>query len=158
MANPTPLDPELRKKLGNPGKRGERRPPDGGVDKVPRPPKDLGPIGKAQWKRIWTAGATWLDVGCDLGFVTRLCQAYEHHAVYEAEVMANYLVEGSRGQLRVNPAVTTLRALDHQINVMEGTLGFTPAARRRLGIKMAKPPSKLDEFSRRRGERPPPAS
>ncbi len=105
MPDPTPMDPDRRKKLGNPGKRGKPRRPDGGVDKVPRPPRNLGEIGKREWKRIWLAGADWLDVGCDSTKVARLCHWYDTREVYQALADADPMVVGSKGQPRINPAV-----------------------------------------------------
>ena len=150
MPDPTPMDPDRRKKLGNPGKRGQPRRPDGGVDKVLRPPRHLGEIGKREWRRVWLAGADWLDVGCDSRLVTRLCEWYEIREYYKAVADADPMVPGSKGQPRVNPAATEVHRCDADLLRMEALLGLTPSIRERWGFKVKQPESKLDELTRRR--------
>jgi P27 family predicted phage terminase small subunit len=140
MADPTPIDPERRRKLGNPGKRTKPKPPpDGGIDTIPRAPRGLGEIGKKEWRRVWTAGAQWLDVGCDSALIAMLCEAYEERAVYRAEIQARPMTTGSKGQRIANPATAALRNLDTQITSWEALLALTPKARVRYGLKAKRP-------------------
>lgn len=85
-----PKPTELKRKLGNPGKRALPAAPSGqpvapgGL--APTAPTGLKRHGKAAWARYWTVGAPWLNATTDVAIVTRLCQAYDEREELRALV------------------------------------------------------------------------
>ncbi|MDP9233382.1 MAG: phage terminase small subunit P27 family, partial [Actinomycetota bacterium] len=76
MNRPVPL--ERAQKRGNPGKRKLPEPPEGGVTRIPAVQcRGIGKAGRAEWVRIWTAEAEWLDLGSDINFIIRLCKVHD---------------------------------------------------------------------------------
>lgn len=74
-----PKPTELKRRLGNPGKR--RLPAQTEASEpsaeVPPAPRGLKRHGKAAWATLWSVGEPWLNLTTDLALVTRLCQAYD---------------------------------------------------------------------------------
>lgn len=121
--------------------------------KVPPEPVSLKDVGRGHWERMWTAGQSWLSMQTDVAPITRLCECYDEREAMRAVIAAEgYLVEGSRGQWRANPLIDKLRQVESEMLRLEIELGFTPAARSRLGYAEVRRASKLDELmSRRQG-------
>ena len=128
---PKPCNPNERKRLlGNPGKRALPKPvlelravSEADLEAVP---EHLGPEGKALWHSAWGNAATWLSPDSDLPLVIATCE----HAD---------LVERARLRVEVTGTPADTRAytnLSAQLVAMLSLLGFTPADRSRLGLKL----------------------
>lgn len=104
---------------------------------IPRPPDTLVPDGPGvrRWTRLWMVAEKWLSPETDIDILTRLCEAEDlRHGMKEALATDGFMVAGSMGQMRPNPLIDKLRALDDQITKYESLCGFTPSDRGRLGV------------------------
>jgi hypothetical protein len=142
---PKPL--ELKRKLGNPGKRAipvegtlVPLPPANGV---PAPLRPLKRDGAALWKRVWTNAQGWLSPGTDIEAVQLLAEAMDERQVLRAMVMRD-------GDWRDR---IQLRHLEHQLMQQLATIGFDPTARARLGVAEIRRVSAIEELAARRGVR-----
>ena len=140
MPNP-PKPNEVKRKLGNPGKRAL---PD--KNKVialpmaaepPTPPRPLGPEGLKLWNRIWNQGRTWISPDTDLEMVTLLCESMDERS------QLRLLVLRGTGDWRDRVA---LRSLDGQLQTMLSLLGMSPTDRSKLGVAEVKARSKIQEL------------
>lgn len=140
MPNP-PKPNEVKRKLGNPGKRAL---PD--KNKVialpmaaepPTPPRPLGPEGLKLWNRIWDQGRTWISPDTDLEMVTLLCESMDERS------QLRLLVLRGTGDWRDRVA---LRSLDGQLQTMLSLLGMSPTDRSKLGVAEVKARSKIQEL------------
>lgn len=106
--------------------------------------------GQELWRRVWTAGHSWLSVGSDFDVVVLLC-----HAADEAEELRLGLVRGDfprfyslpNGSEVTHPAVSQLKDLRQQMTSWLAALGFSPADRARLGVGEVRRADFLDELN-----------
>jgi P27 family predicted phage terminase small subunit len=108
--------------------------------------------GAAAWRRLWTAGQTWLSPATDLDVMTMLCRAYDEQAHHERvlEEDGRY-VKGQRGGLVAHPAVAMLRGVQDRITRWHSQCGFTPSDRGRLGVgEVRRAATPLEELLARR--------
>jgi hypothetical protein len=147
MPNP-PKPNELKRKLGNPGKRPLPLKqnlialPMAHV--IPEPLRPLGPEGKKMWDRIWDAGKNWISPSTDIEQVTILCESMD-----ERVQLRTVVFRGGEWRDRV-----ALRQLDHQITSMLSLIAFNPVDRSRLGLAEVQAVSRIQELMLRksRGE------
>jgi phage terminase small subunit len=144
MPNP-PKPNEVKRKLGNPGKRAL---PDQAklialpmAAEPPTPPRPLGPEGLKLWNRIWQQGRTWISLNSDLEMVTLLCESMDERS------QLRLLVLRGTGDWRDRVA---LRSLDGQLQTMLSLLGMSPTDRTKLGVAEVKARSKLDDLMQKR--------
>jgi P27 family predicted phage terminase small subunit len=158
VPGPPPQPVERKRARGNPGQRKLPEPVVQLVATSSPPPApdtllDPGP-GREAWDRLWTAGQVWLSPSTDLNIMTRLCEAYDMRRAMTVQFEEDgFMVEGSMKQLRVNPLLDKLLALDTQITKYEGLCGFTPADRARLGVAEVKRASAVEDFLAKRAQR-----
>jgi phage terminase small subunit len=140
MPNP-PKPNEVKRKLGNPGKRAL---PDKSkvialpmAAEAPTPPRPLGPEGLKLWNRIWDQGRTWISPDTDLEMVTLLCESMDERS------QLRLLVLRGTGDWRDRVA---LRSLDGQLQTMLSLLGMSPTDRSKLGVAEVKARSKIQEL------------
>ena len=122
---------ERKRLLGNPGQR--HLPPRPVLElravsqsDLEAVPEHLGPEGRALWNSAWHSGLSWLSPDSDLPLVIATCE----HAD---------LVERARVRVEVTGTPADTRAytnLSAQLVAMLSLLGFTPADRSRLGLKL----------------------
>lgn len=143
MPNP-PRPTEVKRKLGNPGKRTlpDRAkvlplPP---APEPPSPARPLGPEGLKLWQRVWTGGGVWVSQNTDAELALLLCEAMDERVALRVRVFRD-----ADWRDRV-----ALRALDGQIVSMLSSLGFTPVDRSRLGVAEVQAQSKLEDLMARR--------
>lgn len=158
-----PKPTELKRRLGNPGKRAlpATLDPSTPATDIPPAPRGLKRHGKAAWATLWSVGEPWLNPTTDAAILTRLCQAYDEREQLRADVrkyghlVAQVVGEEDVGNggapkrvysMKLNPAVGALRKLEELIIRMEGLCGFTPSDRTRLGLAQVKVRSALDDF------------
>lgn len=143
MPNP-PKPNELKRKLGNPGKRA--MPKQNNVillpsaPEPPETPRPLGSEGQKLWDRIWNAGRGWVSPTTDIEHVLILCESMDERTVLRLAVL-----RGSDWRDRV-----ALRTLDHQLTSMLSALAFNPVDRTRLGVAEIKEASALDNLIAKR--------
>lgn len=153
---PKPKPPELKRLLGNPGRRPLPVPPEvvsGAVlaGPVPPYPPGLKKAGKTAWERLWRAGSRWLSQDSDVGLLVRLAEAWDEREELRRIIRREgRFARGSMGQTVTHPAVEQVRALETLITRYESLCGFTPSDRGRLGLTEIKAKSKLEEFLARR--------
>ena len=140
MPNP-PKPNEVKRKLGNPGKRAL---PDQGklialpmAAEPPTPPRPLGPEGLILWNRIWEQGRTWITPSSDLEMVTLLCESMDERS------QLRLLVLRGTGDWRDRVA---LRSLDSQLQTMLSLLGMSPTDRTKLGVAEVQARSKIQDL------------
>ena len=125
-----------------------------GTVTVPRRPTGLGDRGRREWPRIWTAGASWLQPDQDYPWVEQIARAWDDIAAYRRLIRAEGLVQtGSQGQPVAHPLIAEVRRCEDTIRKCLAEIGFSPAARARLGLAQVKTASKLDELAARREKR-----
>ena len=147
MPNP-PKPNELKRKIGNPGKR-----PLPELKNVvalpmatepPPPPRPLGPEGLKLWNRIWDEGKSWISPASDLEVVILLCESMDERTQLRLQVL-----KGSDWRDRV-----ALRSLESQIVSMLSAIGFDPVSRTKLGVAEVQKQSALDQLIARRQKQP----
>lgn len=138
---PKPI--ELKRKLGNPGKRALPDPGDiqqlEPASAAPQPPRPLLQPGMELWERIWGIGATWISPESDLEVLLMTCELVDERWNLRIKVM-------QKDDSRMRRA---LRELDRQIVSNLSLLGLTPSDRSRLGVAEVKARSKLEELMSR---------
>lgn len=108
--------------------------------------------GVAAWRRLWTAGQSWLSPQTDIDILVMLCRAYDEEAHHQRvlEEDGRY-VKGQRGGLVAHPAVAMLRGVQDRITKWSSLCGFTPSDRGRLGVgEIKRGETELEELLRRR--------
>lgn len=138
---PKPI--ELKRRLGNPGKRA--LPSSSDIQQLepasvaPEPPRPLLQPGTELWERIWGIGATWISPESDLEVLLMTCELVDERWNLRIKVM-------QKDDSRMRRA---LRELDRQIVSNLSLLGLTPSDRSRLGVAEVKARSKLEELMTR---------
>ena len=138
---------EVKRKLGNPG----RRPlPDTDLVQylppalvIPDPARPLLKYGREFWDKVWGAGLTWVSPNTDAELLLMTCELVDERWNLRVKVMQS-------GDWRERRA---LREIDSRIISNLSLLGFTPADRSRLGVAEVKAISKMEALKRRQAER-----
>jgi hypothetical protein len=146
MPNP-PKPNELKRRLGNPGKRSL---PDlksivtlPMADEIPTPPRPLGVEGLKLWNRIWESGKTWISPNTDIELVTILCESMDERTQLRLTVL-----RGTDWRDRV-----ALRSLEAQLVSILSTLGLNPTQRGRLGVAEVKARGALEDLLSKRQQK-----
>jgi hypothetical protein len=141
-----PKPVELKRALGNPGKRAL---PDQktivalpAITEIPDPSRPLGSHGKQFWDRVWQMGSSWISSNTDYETMLMTAEMIDERWNLRVKVMTD-------GQARDRRA---LRDLDRAIQSQLASLGLTPADRSRLGVAEVKKMSKLAELRSMRNE------
>lgn len=143
MANP-PKPTELKRKLGNPGKR--ELPDEKNViqlvqtSSMPIPDRQLFEAGIELWERVWSMGQTWISQNTDRELLLMTCELVDERVRLRAFVWNNPDAWRER---------KGLRELDSAIVKNLSLLGFTPVDRTRMGVAEVKRVSKLEELRSR---------
>lgn len=122
---------EVKRRLGNPGKRKLPRSTSGNVVhlpllEIPEPHRPLATAyGRRLWNAVWTAGASWLKPQMDAELVLMACEAVDERVQLRNAVMLNPASWRER---------RGLREIDKQIASLLGQIGFSPTDRAQLGI------------------------
>jgi hypothetical protein len=110
---------------------------------VPDPPGELLVDGLDLWKRLWTAGATWISPATDRDEVAEACRLTDDLASARERYRATR--DPSDGRIVIQ--------LSSQRSSVMGQLGFTPAARSKLGVAEVRRASALEELLSKRSQR-----
>ncbi len=144
---PNPAKPiELKRKLGNPGKRampgeGELMTIEGGFREPLRP---LGEAGQQLWDEIYEVGGMWISPQSDTQLLQMTCELLDRREILREEFLADPT------ERKVNMSLLETEKL---IQTSLSLLGFTPSDRSRLGLAQVKARSKLEELMDRRANR-----
>jgi P27 family predicted phage terminase small subunit len=108
---------------------------------------------KKKWQTFWTSdGARVLAVAVDVGAAERLFDLYDERERAYRGFRKERFVEGSQGQMVLNPLGRLIASFDSEIRQLEDRLGFSPASRMRLGIEIT-PPEPPPATSKRKTSR-----
>ena len=140
MPNP-PKPNELKRKLGNPGKRALPKVGDviqlPAITSIPEPDRQLFDAGLALWNRVWSLGQTWISQNTDTELLLMTCEMIDERVRLRALVWNNPEAWRER---------KALRELDKAIVANLSLLGFTPTDITRIGVAEVKGRSKLEEL------------
>jgi P27 family predicted phage terminase small subunit len=134
---PLPKDPATLH-----GHRAKPRAPREAEPASPRPPKaraDWLPETRAAWRAFWASEIASVAATVDLPGIHRLFGYYDEHARSMQIVRTALVVRGSTGQIRANPLADLALKLEASIARLEDSLGLSPAARQRMGIRLVQP-------------------
>ena len=141
-----PKPTELKRALGNPGKRALPNAKEivalPAITQTPEPSRPLGSNGKQFWERVWQMGSTWISSSTDYEAMLMTAEMVDERWNLRVKVM-------TEGQPRDRRA---LRDLDRMIQSQLSLLGLTPADRSRLGVAEVKKMSKIAELRSMRNE------
>lgn len=142
MPNP-PKPAELKRQLGNPGRRPlpkEVTFVDGGYVEPARP---LEFAGKQLWDAAMTTGQNWIARNSDTQLLLMTCEQMDRRT----DLMTK-IIETDEWRL-----YRALHDLEKMISSNLSALGFTPTDRTRLGLAEVKTASKLEELMARKERR-----
>lgn len=123
-----PKPTELKRRLGNPGKRALPKAEVVALpyaQEAPVPRRKLLRAGEALWEQIWCSGAIWLRPDMDYEMCLMLCEMADEREFLRIHTLQTPDAWRER---------RALRELDKQITSMLGSIGFSPTDRARLGI------------------------
>ena len=135
MPNP-PKPAELKRQLGNPGRRPIAKPAsyvEGGYIEPFRP---LEFAGKQLWDSAMTTGQTWIARNSDTQLLLMTCEQMDRRTS-----LISKIEETDEWRL-----YRALHDLEKMISSNLALLGFTPTDRTRLGLAEVKTASKLEEL------------
>jgi hypothetical protein len=142
MPNP-PKPAELKRQLGNPGRRPIAKPSayvDGGYVAPLRP---LEFAGMQLWDSAMTTGQSWIARNSDTQLLLMTCEQMDRRTDLTAKIHET-------GEWRLYRA---LHDLEKMISSNLALLGFTPTDRTRLGLAEVKTANKLEELMARKEQR-----
>ena len=138
---------ELKRKLGNPGRRPLPNQADvqlfDAVVSVPEPARPLLKYGREFWDKVWLNGLQWISVNTDSELLLMTCELVDERWNLRVRVMQSNDWRERRA----------LRELDDRIIRNLSLMGFTPADRSRLGVAEVKAISKMEALKRRQDAR-----
>lgn len=128
---------------------------------VPPAPTGLLNVTKDRWSTFWRSPPARLVLSSDGFALERLFRLYDERERSYRTVRApardaegrvirgrgSRLVEGSKGQPRLNPLLTVIPTLDAEIRALEDRFGLTPLARLRLGVTFGEAATSLDALN-----------
>jgi hypothetical protein len=135
MPNP-PKPAELKRQLGNPGKRAMPKPleyVDGGYTNPVRP---LEFAGQQLWDSAMTTGQNWIARNSDTQLLLLVCEQMDRRTN-----LISKIEETQEWRL-----YRALHDLEKMISTNLSLLGFTPSDRTRLGLAEVKAASKLEQL------------
>lgn len=118
------------------------------VRPVPLPPRGLLAATRKRWRDYFTSPVSQaIDLKTDLQAVERFFRLYDEYERCLPVFQEQRLVEGSTGQIVLNPLGNHLNQLQGQMNTLGAQLGMTPLGRLRLGLTLVQArKSALDRF------------
>lgn len=136
MPGPPKKHDERRQRRNGRGTGGITLPPPKTLAQVPAPGKHWLVPTKQQWVAFWLSSVACLVEADSDGFaLARLFSLYDERERAYRAYRRNRLVEGSTGQMIVNPLWKQAAVNDAEIRALEDRFGVTPSARLKLGIK-----------------------
>jgi P27 family predicted phage terminase small subunit len=101
------------------------------------------------WRKFWkSALAGAMEPESDTGAIVRLFTLYDERERAFRAYRRKRLIEGSQGQMVLNPMARAMSVFDAEIRQLEDRLGLTPRARLQLGIQLGEAAKSLQELNR----------
>lgn len=116
---------------------------------VPEHPEGLRKAGKEAWVRYWTSPMAQLATDADVTVVERYAKAVDEWAIAAREFSKQRTVEGSQGQVRINPLGTWIQSREAVLVALEDRLGLSPLARMKLGVAVGEAHKSLADMNAR---------
>lgn len=114
----------------------------------PEPPENLLPEVLDAWHAYWRSDLSGLVVDdTDLPALVRLFRLRDQQARASQSAVDDPLVEGSQGQLVLNPSARLAGSLESPIRQLEDRFGLTPEARLRLGVSLGQAAASLRDLA-----------
>mgnify|MGYP000638558797 CR=1 FL=1 len=142
MPNP-PKPIELKKQLGNPGKRAMPKPLEYVEGGYVAPARPLDFAGMQLWNAAMTTGGNWIARNSDTQLLLLVCEQMDRRTDLIAKIEETQ-------EWRLYRA---LHDLEKMISTNLGLLGFTPADRTKMGVAEVKVASKLEQLMERKANR-----
>ena len=135
---------EVKRQLGNPGRRPIPTPAEYVEGGYIEPMRPLDYAGKQLWDSAMTTGAQWIARNSDTQLLLLTCEQLDRR-----EQLRSLLVDEPSDKNLLMRIIDLERAITGNL----GLLGFTPSDRTRLGIAEVRAKSKLEELMNRKGQR-----
>ena len=147
MPGPQPKPNEVKRLLGNPGRR--KLPDEGKVIVLPQlagePPAHLSKVQKEKWSELRRL-APWIAV-TDEHLLTSLVEKMTRQKELSKQMKkSQFVLYTDKGYAYANPLVGMISSLDEDIIKILSLLGLTPADRTKLGVAEVKARGKLQEL------------
>lgn len=147
MSGPQPKPNELKRALGNPGKR--KLPAKTTLIALPQiadeAPAQLSKNAKRFWVEI-RAMAPWI-ANTDSRLLLELCEKLDRRDELKAKLASSdYVLYTDKGYAYANPLFGMITTTEAEIYKMLGSLGLTPSDRSKLGVAEVKARTKLEEL------------
>ena len=140
---PNPAKPtELKRQLGNPGRRPIPQPKEFVEGGYIEPMRDLQEAGNQLWEAAMKTGEQWIARNSDTQLLLLTCEQMDRRAV---------LNQLWRGNPTDKNLLMRLAEIEKSIASNLSLLGFTPTDRSRLGLAEIKAKSKLQELMEKNG-------
>lgn len=133
---------ELKRALGNPGRRPIPQPKEYVEGGYVEPMRDLQEAGLSLWESAMRTGEQWIARNSDTQLLLLTCEQMDRRAV---------LTQLWRGNPTDKNLLMRLAEIEKQIAANLSLLGFTPTDRSRLGLAEIKAKSKLQEMMEKNG-------
>lgn len=114
---------------------------------VPAAPSGLLVATRREWDSYWASHVSNATIDADMPAVERLFMLRDEWRRCFRVYREHRLVEGSKGQARINPLADQAHRLEQAISKLEAELGLTPLARARLGLTMGEAQLTLDQLN-----------
>ena len=145
---------EIKRALGNPGKRALPNPLTVVAPVAPKmdPPDTLQDEGAREWRHVLTH-CPWIGPS-DLRNLRLMCEALDRRSHLLAELASQgWVLYTDKGYAYQNPAGGALATTEAQITKWLSLLGLTPSDRGRLGVAEVKAQSALERIRASRAAR-----
>lgn len=145
MVKPGPIPKPADKRQGR-GPKHELIALDGRMQR-PDPDPEWAPTVKDAWEAFWSSDVATAANPTTMPALNRLFTLYDQHERAIAATRQALVVEGSKGQMRVNPLADYALKVDTAIGKLEAEFGLTPTARARLGLSVAAAQEAIDKLT-----------
>ena len=115
----------------------------------PKAPTGLLKKSKERWQVFWESPVSkMVDMNSDMPALERLFFLYDERLRASRGFRRQRMVEGSQGQLVVNPLAKLFKDFDAEIRQLEDRFGLTPMARMRLGFTFGEAAGSLTNLNK----------
>lgn len=148
MPGPLPKPADRRQRRNKPKTLGVI--PGGSVGrKAPTAPDGLLEATVEDWEHFWASElAQLVEPDTDLPALERLFGLYDEHRRAMREARKERVVEGSMGQMVLNPLLKYAESVAKEIRALEDRFGLTPKARLALGVAFGDAARSLSDLNR----------
>ena len=123
------------------------RPVDDPIEEMPPPDPAWGECTCGEWETYWRSGVSSVCAETDMPTLRRLFSCRDLRAKAEAAYRAEPFVEGSVGQVRLNPMAQEMHHLDKEIDVLERQFGLGSHNRVSLGLSSMTAVRSIDQIN-----------